>query len=61
MSRKNSLSSPVYWAKDSGRNMTFVYTDEARDTLANGETADQVTAAPRSQAAAAGEAERAPD
>ena len=25
----------LYWAKESGRNMTFLYTDEARDTLAS--------------------------
>jgi hypothetical protein len=32
----------LYWAKDSERNMTFLYTDEARVACANGEPPNQI-------------------
>jgi diguanylate cyclase (GGDEF)-like protein len=49
----------LYWAKGSGRNMTFLYTPEARDTLSNDEAPDQMTAAPSGVVAAADQAGRA--
>ena len=33
----------LYWAKDSGRNMTFLYTDEARAAFSNDEPPNQIT------------------
>jgi len=42
----------LYWAKDSCRNMTFIYTEEARATLADGEAAEEpaVVSRPRARA-----------
>jgi len=36
----------LYWAKDSGRNMTFIYTDAAHATLADDSAPNQMTAPP---------------
>lgn len=51
----------LYWAKNSGRNMTFLYTDEARATFANREAGDPMTVTPSVGAAAADQAERPAD
>lgn len=50
----------LYWAKDSGRNMTFLYTEEARAALSKDQTTDRVTTAPSAEATGPDQAERRP-
>jgi diguanylate cyclase (GGDEF)-like protein len=48
----------LYWAKDSGRNMTFVYTEEVRGTIGSQATREHLTTPPSTGTGAADRAQR---